>query len=71
MFGKRLQQYTGCPDQIGHNFKIALLNNQKTCRKCKDSFGIVRNSAIKYVLELDRGNLVGLLVFYGIHIIRL
>jgi hypothetical protein len=23
---------TGCPDQIGRNFKITLLHNQKTCR---------------------------------------
>ena len=42
--------YTGCPDQIGRNLKITLLHNQKTCRKCKDSFGIVGNRAIKYVL---------------------
>ena len=38
---------TGCPDQIRRNFKITLLHNQKTCRKCKDSFGIMRNRAIK------------------------
>ena len=40
---------TGCPDQIGRNFKTTLLNNQNTCRKCEDSFGIVRNRAIIYV----------------------
>ena len=33
--------YTGCPDQIGRNFKIRLLLSKKTCRKCKDSFRIV------------------------------
>ena len=37
---------TGCPDQIGRNFKIRLFNNQNTCIKYKDSFGIVRNRAI-------------------------
>ena len=41
---------TGCPDQIGRNFKRTLLHNQKTCRKCKESFGIMRNRAIKYDL---------------------
>ena len=40
---------TGCPDQIGGNFKIKLFHNQNTCRKYKDSFGIVRNMAILYV----------------------
>ena len=43
--------YTGCPDQIGRNLKITLLPNQKSCRKCKVSFGIVRNRAIKYTLQ--------------------
>ena len=42
---------TGCPDQIGGNFKLILLHNQKTCRKCKASFRIVRNRAIKYVFK--------------------
>ena len=44
--------YTGCPDQIGRNFKITLFHNQKTNRKCKDSFGIVMNMALKYVFSL-------------------
>ena len=43
--------FTGFPDQIGGNFKLILLHNQKTCRKCKDSFGIVRNWAIEYVFR--------------------
>ena len=38
---------TGCPDQIGRNFETILFHNQKICRKNKDSFGIVRNRAIK------------------------
>ena len=42
------QCYTGCPDQIGRNFET-ILHNQKVCRKYKDSFGIVRKRAIKYV----------------------
>ena len=46
-----IKEYTGCPDQIGRNLKISLLHNQKTNRKCKDSFRIVRNGAIKYVLK--------------------
>ena len=37
--------FTGCPDKIGRNLKLRLLHNQKTFRKCKDSFGIVRNRA--------------------------
>ena len=28
--------------------KITLLQNQKTCRKYKDGFGIVRNMAIEF-----------------------
>ena len=40
--------YTGCPDQIGRNLKITLLHNQKTCRQCKGSFGIVRNTPSVY-----------------------
>ena len=40
---------TGCPDQIGRNLKTTLLQNQKTYRKYKDSFGIVKNRAIIYV----------------------
>ena len=35
---------TGCPDQIGGNI-------HNTCRKCKDSFRIVRNWPTKYVLS--------------------
>ena len=46
----RTTDYTGCPDQIGRNLKLTLLRNQKTCRKYKDSFRIVGNRAIKYVL---------------------
>ena len=43
-------KYTGWTDQICGILKITLLNNQMTCRKCKDSFGIVRNRATKYAL---------------------
>ena len=32
--------------------KFFLLPNQKTCRKCKDSFEIVRKRATKYVFNL-------------------
>ena len=42
--------FTGCPDKIDRNLKLRLLHKQNTCRKCKDSFGIVRNGAINYVL---------------------
>ena len=31
---------TGCPDQIGGNFKMILLHNQKTYRKCAENKGI-------------------------------
>ena len=41
--------YTGCPDQIVRSVNLILLPNQKTYRKCKDSFKIVRKRATKYV----------------------
>ena len=34
-----------------HKYVRLLLHNQNTCRKCKDSLGIVRNRAIKYELK--------------------
>ena len=43
-------RYTGCPDQIVPSVNFFLLPNQKTCRKCKDSFGILSNMATKYVI---------------------
>ena len=45
------RKYAGCPDQIGSKLKIILRHNQKTYRKCKASFGIVRNMATKYVFN--------------------
>ena len=50
---------------------MILLPNQKTCRKCKDSFGIVSNRATKYVFgKYDLGPsldpLKGVLVQYGV-----
>ena len=42
---------TGCPDQIVPSVNLILLPYQKTCRKCKDSFGIVNNRAKKYVIS--------------------
>ena len=41
-------QYTGWSDQIVRSVNLILLPNHKTCRKCKDSFEIVRKRAIKY-----------------------
>ena len=40
---------TGCPDQIVQSVNLILLPNQKTCRKCEDSFGIVSNRDKIYV----------------------
>ena len=40
---------TGWRDQIVRSVNLILLPKQKTCRKCKDSFGIVSNRAKKYV----------------------
>ena len=62
---------TGCPDQICHNFKMTLLHNQKTCRRCKDSFGFVRNRAVKNIFRYyDLGPSLDLLkwglVEYGV-----
>ena len=50
-FETQIWPYTGCPDQIGGNFKITLLHNQNIHRKCKDSFEIVKNRATKYVFS--------------------
>ena len=47
---KQHLMYTGCPDQIVRSVDLILLPNQKTCRKCKDSFGIVRTRATKHAL---------------------
>ena len=50
-FEKYFVLYTGWRDQIVRPVNLILLPNQKTCRKCKDSFGIVSNRATKYVYE--------------------
>ena len=44
-----LTYYTGWRDQIVPSVNLILLPNQMTCRKCKDSFGIMSNRATKYV----------------------
>ena len=38
-------------DQIVRSVYLILLSNQKTYRKCKDSFEIVSSRATKYVLS--------------------
>ena len=45
----KIFHYTGWRDQIVRSVNLILLPNQKTCRKCKDSFGIVIKRATKYV----------------------
>ena len=42
---------TGCSDQIVRSVNLILLPKQKTCRICKDSFGIASNRATKYVFS--------------------
>ena len=44
--------FTGYPDQIGRNFKMVSLHNQKTYRKFKYSFGIVRNRTINIIWSI-------------------
>ena len=46
---KEYINYTGWRYQIVRLVNLIVLPNQKTCRKCKDSFGIVSNRAKKYV----------------------
>ena len=41
--------YTGWRDQIVRSVNLILLPNQKICRKCKDSFKIVKKRATKHV----------------------
>ena len=40
-----VHRYTGCPDQIVRSVNFILIPNQKTCRKCRDSFEIVKKRA--------------------------
>jgi len=47
---------TGWRDQIVRSVNLSSFPNQKTCRKCKDSFEIVKKRATKYVFsEYDLG----------------
>jgi hypothetical protein len=70
-FKRRFKDSTGWRDQIVRSVNLFLLPNQKTCRKCKDSFGIESNRATIYVFNYyDLGPSLGplkrVLVQYGV-----
>ena len=53
---------TGWRDHIVRLVNLILLPNQKTCRKCKDSFEIMKKRATKHIFgEIDLGPSLDLL----------